>query len=213
LIPDNDAWVLIPTGIDVVYDQVSMVELSAVRVDGGLKFSTSTPSQMIVDTLLIESSGRLIIGTENNPIPVDVSVDILFSDDGDLDVVKDPSLMGRGLLARGAVQIHGGQKTTHLKVNVDPLAGHTEIELHQIPENWVVGDTLVVAGTKYSGWKWDNDIQAVRYHGTQDEVVQITSITNNTITIDQPLVYDHFTPRAALTEEGMLCLWVMPWSM
>src|SRR5690606_253690 len=76
LIPDDGAWVLIPAGIDVVYDQVSNTEITAVRVDGGLKFSTTTSSQMIVDTLLIESSGRLLIGTKNNPIPESISVTI-----------------------------------------------------------------------------------------------------------------------------------------
>ena len=197
-IPNDDAWVLIPAGIDVVYDQVSFTELNAVRVDGGLLFSAVSSSQMILDTLLVESSGRLIIGTENNPIPVGVSVDIKFTDDGDLDVTKDPSLMGRGLLGRGAVKIHGARKTSHLKVSIDPLAGHNQIVLDSIPENWAIGDTLVIAGTKYSGWKWDNDIQAVRYHGTQDEVVQIVSIENNTVTINEALTYDHFTPRADL---------------
>ncbi len=197
-VPDNNAWVLIPTGIDILYDHVSSIDLTAVRVDGGLKFSTTSPSQMIVDTLLIESSGRLIIGSKNKPVPADVSVSILFSDGGDLDVVRDPNLMGRGLLARGPVQIHGAKKTTHLKVAVDPLAGQNQIEFSQAPVGWAVGDTLVVAGTKYSGWKWDNSIQAVRYYGTQDEVVQIIAINNHVVSIDQALVYDHFTPRADL---------------
>lgn len=198
LIPDNDAWVLIPVGIDVEYDQVSNHELSAVRVDGGLKFSTTTSSQMIVDTLLIESSGRLIIGTQNNPVPADVSVNILFSDDGDLDVAKDPSLMGRGLLARGPIHIHGSKKTTHMKTLDDPLSGDVTLQFNEAPSNWSVGDTLIVAGTKYSGWKWDNDIQAVRYHDTQDEVVTITTINGSSVGINRALIFDHYTPREDL---------------
>lgn len=197
-IPDDDAWVLIPVGIEVVYDQVSNTELTAVRVDGGLKFSTTASSQMIVDTLLIEENGRLLMGTKNNPVSESVSVNILFSDKGDLDVLKDPSLMGRGLLASGDVQIHGAKKTAHTKVAVDPMTGDTQIQLSQVPDHWAVGDTLVIAGTKYSGWKWDNDIHAVRYHGTQDEVVQIKAIVGNLITLNQALVYDHFTPRTDL---------------
>ncbi|MGJ8662992.1 MAG: G8 domain-containing protein [Marinicella sp.] len=198
LIPGDDAWVLIPADVVVIYDQISTIELTALRVDGKLKFTSSASSQMIVDTILIESSGQLIIGTKNSPIQGTVTVQILFSDDGDLDVIKDPSLMGRGLLANGDVQMHGVEKTTHLKVATDPMAGQNQIEFTQAPVNWQVGDTLVVAGTKYSGWKWDNDIQAVRYHGTQDEVVQIVAIDDNVVTINQALVYDHFTPRADL---------------
>ncbi len=198
VIPDAGAWVLIPAGIDVQYDQISAVPYTAVRVDGGLSFSTTQSSQMIVDTLLVEASGWLSIGTVNNPVQPDVSVSIQFSDAGDLDVVKDPSLMGRGLLASGPAQMHGSIKTTHLKVSVDPMAGQNQIQLASPPVNWSVGDTLVVAGTKYSGWKWDNSIQAVRYHGTQDEVVTISAINGSTITLDQDLIYDHFTPRADL---------------
>jgi len=195
IIPDDEAWVLIPEGVDVVYDQISEVTLAAVRVDGGLKFSTTQTSQMIVETLIIESTGRLIIGTENNPIQSAVNVDILIRDTGDIDVNKDPALMSRGLLARGPVQIHGTKKTTHLKVSEDPLAGQNQITLQTAPLNWQVGDTLVLAGTKYSGWKWDNNILAVRYHGTQDEILTINSIADNVVTLNETLVYDHFTPR------------------
>ncbi len=198
LIPDADAWVLIPPAVQVTYDQISNTALTAVRVEGQLKFSTTQSSQMIVDTLLIETSGRLLMGTPNQPVADNVQVALLFRDMGDLDVSKDPSLMGRGLLARGPVSIHGARKTTHLKVAVDPLAGQQQIQLASAPENWSVGDTLVIAGTKYSGWKWDNDISQVRYHGTQDEVVTITAINSATISINLPLVYDHFTPRADL---------------
>ncbi|MEZ5471811.1 MAG: G8 domain-containing protein [Marinicella sp.] len=197
-VPGSDAWVLIPAGVDVVYDAISTTELAAVRVDGGLKFATNQSSQMIVETLLVESSGRLLIGTVNNPIKPQVEVNILFRDTGDLDLIKDPTLMGRGLLARGLVNMHGSRKTPHLKVANDPLLGQNQITLAEEPENWQVGDTLVIAGTKYSGWKWDNDIQAVRYHGTQDEVVQISQINGAVITLNQNLQYDHFTPRADL---------------
>lgn len=195
VIPENEAWVLIPAGIDVIYDQISQTELAAVRVDGGLKFSSTQSSQMIVETLMIESTGRLTIGTKNNPILSDVNVDILIRDTGDIDVVKDPGLMSRGLLARGPVNIHGTKKTSHLKVSADPLAGQNQLILETAPVNWQIGDTLVLAGTKYSGWKWDNDILAVRYHGSQDEILSIASINDNIVTFNETLVYDHFTPR------------------
>lgn len=198
VIPDEDAWVLIPSGIDVVYDQMSSVELSAVKVEGGLIFATDQSSSMLVETLLIEMTGRLLIGTINNPLQYGTDVSIQFTDTGELDVIKDPNLMGRGLLARGLVYMHGARKTAHIKVSEDPLMGQNQITLAQAPENWQVGDTLVIAGTKYSGWKWDNDIQAVRYHGTQDEVVTIAGINNQVITLNQALVFDHVTPRSDL---------------
>ncbi|TDR22543.1 G8 domain-containing protein [Marinicella litoralis] len=197
-IPNENAWVLIPAGIDIEYDQINTTALAAIRVEGGLKFSTTQSSRLIVETLLIESTGRLIIGSKNKPILADVTVAIEIRDTGDLDVVKDPTLMGRGLLARGPVNIHGAKKTPHLKVSTDPLAGHNQLILEHTPHNWQTGDTLVLAGTKYSGWKWDNDIQAVRYHGTQDEVLTIANIDANVVTLNESLQYDHFTPRSDL---------------
>ena len=142
--------------------------------------------------------GELIIGTKNNPIATNTNVSIRFVDNGDLDVVKDPNLFGRGLLALGKVTMHGEIKTPHLKVAQDPMAGHNQITLAYSPKNWHIGDKLVLAGTKYSGWKWDNDVLAVIYHATQDEVLTITAITNNVITFAETLQYDHFTPRADL---------------
>jgi len=197
-IPDTDAWVLIPEGLEVLYDQVSNTELQAVRVDGQLTFSPLQSSQMVVDTLLVQSTGSLLAGTENQPVDAAVNISILFRDTGDLDVVKDPTLSGRGLMASGPVMMHGAVKTPHLKVAVDPMAGEQQLTLSATPVNWQVGDTLVLAGTKYSGWKWDNDIQAVRYHGTQDEVVTIAAIQDHVVTLNETLQYDHFTPRADL---------------
>ena len=197
-IPTADAWVLIPENLTVTYDQVSTVAIRAIKSLGHLKFSPSQSSLLRIDTLVIDSNGSLVIGTKDNPIQTGVEVNITFVDNGNLDVVRDPLLFGRGILAMGEVKMHGENKTTHLKVTTDPLIGNTQLTLAQAPKNWHIGDTLVLAGTKYSGWKWDNDIHAVRYFGTEDEVLTITNIQHNTISFDTPLVYDHFTPRADL---------------
>lgn len=197
-IPDQDAWVHIPAETTVYYDQINTSPMSSVLVDGSLIFAHTQSSQLIVDTLLINNTGRLIIGTENQPVSGNTSVEILFRDLGDIDVTRDPTLVGRGLVASGEVRIHGVAKTTHLKVTQDPLVGDNQVHLSDAPLNWSVGDRLIIAGTKYSGWKWDNDIQAVRYHGTQDEEVLITAVDGNTVSFNQPLKYDHFTPRQDL---------------
>jgi len=197
-VPGADAWVLIPAGITVTYDQVSDTPITAVKVEGGLNFSRSQSSRLWVDTLLIETSGFLRIGSVNQPVQHGVQVEIFIRDMGDLDVSKDPQLMGRGVLARGDVSMHGAVKTPHVKLVADPLAGHNHLILAETPVNWQVGDTLVLTGTKYSGWKWDNSIAAVRYHGTQDEVLTIAEINDEVITLNESLQYDHVTPRGDL---------------
>ncbi|WP_395375500.1 Ig-like domain-containing protein [Marinicella sp. W31] len=197
-IPSTDAYVMIPQGISITYDQISQTPLRGVRVEGELRFSTSSSSLMRVDILYVDDTGMLMLGSKNTPIDGNVTATINIIDYGDLDTARDGQLLGRGILALGPVIIHGERKTTHGKVAIDPRLGDTQITMDSAPLNWKVGDTLVIAGTKYSGWKWDNSITAVRYHGTQDEIRTITAINNNVISFSQPLEYDHITPRADL---------------
>jgi len=197
-IPSSNALVLIPQNITVNYDAINNTSIYGIKVRGRLKFSATQSSLLRVDTLIIDTTGELIIGTENSPIEPTILVAIKFVDNGDIDVLKDPNLFGRGLLALGKVSIHGEVKTSHLKVAQDPVAGQNQLNLAYNPKNWHVGDKLVLAGTKYSGWKWDNDVLAVIYHETQDEVLTITSLNNNIVTFAETLQYDHLTPRSDL---------------
>ena len=195
-VPTTDARVLIPQNITVNYDGISSTSIYGIKSRGVLNFLPTQESLLRIDTLVIDSTGELIIGTKNNPILAKVTIS--FVDNGDIDVTKDPNLFGRGLLALGKVTMHGEIKTPHLKVAIDPIIGQNQITLSSQPTNWHIGDTLVLAGTKYSGWKWDNSILAVRYHGTQDEVLTITAINNTVVSFDQTLQYDHVTPRIDL---------------
>jgi hypothetical protein len=195
-VPTTDARVLIPQNITVDYDAMSTTAIYGIKSRGILNFSTNQETLLRIDTLIIDTSGELIIGTINNPIQAKAT--IRFIDNGDIDVLKDPKLFGRGLLALGQVTMHGQEKTPHLKVAIDPVIGQNQITLSSHPTNWHIGDKLVLAGTKYSGWKWDNNISAVRYHGTQDEVITITAINNAIISFAESLQYNHLTPRVDL---------------
>lgn len=197
-VPDGSQDVLIPAGIDVTYDAVSDIRLDHVQVNGVLRFSRSHSSRMVVDTLIVDSDGELHIGSAGHPVPSSVHVEILIADNGNIDIQEDPSLLSRGVVASGAVRIHGSRKTTHLKVADDPRIGDTSLTLSEQPENWQVGDVLVLTGTRYSGWRWDNDIRAVRYFGTEDEVITITAVNGPDVSFTPALSFNHTTPRADL---------------
>ena len=197
-IPTSGSNVQIPAGFSVIYDGISDESIGQVNVEGALQFSTTQSSRLVVDTLTVDAAGLLLIGQLDDPIPANVAVEILIADNGDLNPAEDPALMGRGLVASGEVRIHGAEKTVHGKVATDPTAGDTAIQMAQAPQNWQLGDTLVIAGTHYSGWRWDNDIRQVRYFGTEDEVVTITAIDGNQVSFTPALVYNHGTPRADL---------------
>ena len=193
----NDV-VLVPAGISVVYAGVGASAIDSLRVDGLLRFATAQSSTLTLDTLEVTMAGELRIGTVADPVQPQADIRIVFRSDSDIDIVWDPDLLSRGLMAHGRVQVHGQRKTVHTKLAVNPTAGSSTLTLAEAPQNWRVGDRLVLTGTRYSGWKWDNAILAVRYHGTQDEVLTITSISGATVGVSPPLVYSHATPRADL---------------
>jgi VCBS repeat-containing protein len=155
-VPGDDARVLIADGVVVDYDGVSNSRLMTVRVDGELHFSTTTDSKMVVDTFVVDTGGRLTAGTESNPVAGNVNIDIVIADNGDIDVAWDPRLISRGFISSGSVEIYGQEKTTHVKVATDPMAGETSLQLAEIPENWQIGDTIVLTGTQYDGYIWPN---------------------------------------------------------
>ncbi|QFT92010.1 Bifunctional hemolysin/adenylate cyclase precursor [Roseovarius sp. THAF9] len=197
-IPDAGAQVLIPHGIHVNYDGESDASLFTVRVDGQLAFATDADTRMEVDTFVVAPSGRLEIGTADTPVQANVNTEIIIANNGDIDVNWDPTLLSRGLISHGEVEIHGAEKTTFLKVDDAPMAGDTQITLEEVPEGWQVGDTIVITGTHKQGWTWDNDVRRVVHRESEDEEVTITAINGTQITIDRPLEHDHDTPREDL---------------
>ncbi len=197
-VPGADARVLIPSGVTVSYDGMADDPLFSLRVDGALTFATDQDSRMVIDTLVIAPGGRLQIGTAQQPIEPQVKVDILISGAGDIDLEWDPLLLSRGVISHGSVEIHGARKTTFLKTGEPPRRGDTQLVLASVPEGWRVGDTIVVTGTRKRGWAWDNTARAVIHHNSEDEIVTVTALEGNRVTIDRPLLFHHHPPRADL---------------
>ena len=197
-IPDAGAKVLIPEAISVKYDGVSDASLFTVRVDGKLLFAPDHDTRMVVDTLVVAKTGLLQIGTDDHPIQDCVTANIVIADNGPIDVNWDPMLLSRGIISHGSTEIHGQEKTSFLKLAMDPVAGSTLLHLDEdaVQNGWKVGDKIVVTGTHIGpqltpteGWV---DI------GSQDEVRTIKGIYGSTIVLDQALAYNHDSPRADL---------------
>ncbi len=193
-VPDANAKVSIGEGISVIYDGKSEARLFTLDVDGQLKFATDKNTKMVVDTFVVGSKGKLEIGTEANPVQANVKTEILIADNGPINLSWDPGQLSRGLISHGDVKIHGQAKTSHLKLQADPMAGDRTLTLQSAPQNWQIGDRLVLTGTKFpsdvAGQSWESK--------TQDEEVVIQSIDGNRITLDRALQYNHDTPRGDL---------------
>jgi hypothetical protein len=166
--------------------------LLTVRVDGHLQFATDRSTRMEVDTLVVSKTGHLQVGSHDHPVEQGVKAEIVIANNGPIDVAWDPMLLSRGIISHGELEMHGQEKSSFLKLAVDPMAGDTRLTLAEsaATSGWQVGDKIVLTGTR--------QIQPVpgSYNlDTQDEALTINAIDGNVITLDRPLTYNHDAPR------------------
>ena len=185
LVPDGLANVLIPDEIDVIYDLLSDDPMHTVRIDGSLQFAHDIDTQLLVDTLIVSSIGTLIIGTENAPVDDDVIASIVIADLGPIDTQWDPIQISRGLISHGEVVMYGEHVTPFVELAEAPRKRDTRIVLAQSPDNWQVGDRIIITGT-YT-------------NGKTDEEREIIAINGDTITLNKRLRYHHTVPSEAFS--------------
>jgi len=182
-VPDADANVVIAADMTVIFDEIITGDaINTVRVDGVLQFATDIDTQLLVDTLVVDTEGLLRIGTEDNPVESGVAARIVIADGDLIDPEIDPLQLGKGVISHGAVEVYGQEVTPYVSLNVDPMRGDTQLVLDEVPTNWNVGDRLVLTGTN------------PYMNHNQDEELEIVAIDGNVVTIDQPLEYNHQTP-------------------
>ncbi len=204
-VPDANAKVQIPDGINVRYDVNSQQRLDAIEVFGRLDFETEEDTSLWLNELMVMPEGVLTVGTSDNPVSVGVSAEIVFTDTPDAfgrhfktGTVEnpgiDPDQYGNGLLVFGQVILHGHElDNTFVRLDGDALAGDREITV-QGEANWQVGDTIVIPDTRHT-----NPLDSGSYYTYQPqwETNVITGVSGNTVTLAEPLAYDHRGPRDA----------------
>ncbi|NQY81297.1 MAG: cadherin-like domain-containing protein [Candidatus Caenarcaniphilales bacterium] len=192
-VPETSSHVLIPKDIDVSYGGVSESRLATIRVDGNLNFAPDKDSKIMVETIVTSPGSNLVIGSINNPISADKKVEIIFLDNGVIDLNKDPEQLGRGLIAHGNTIINGQEKTVFLKLKEDALQGDSKIILSKKPKSWNIGDRLVLSATSFESDKGKGFFDRRK---SQDEVLHLTGINKINeetfeILIDKALEYNH----------------------
>lgn len=182
-VPGDDARVLIPLGVEVSVDGQIDARLATVRVDGKIAFDPTVDTQLLLDTMVVTTTGEFVMGTAAAPIQAGVVARLVFTDNGPIDRGWDPFGMSRGLITHGPVKIHGAEATSHAAIVGAAPAGTRTLTLDQAPVGWKVGDEIVIAGAVAGG--------------DQDEVRTIKSIVGNRVVVD-PLAYHHTPPRPDL---------------
>jgi hypothetical protein len=181
--PTADANVLVPKDRTVTLDCFCDVALRTVRVDGKLQFAHDRNTALLVDTLLVLPTGRLVIGTAAQPITADKQAKLIFADRGPIDVKWDPHQLSRGLISHGAVIMYGAPTTAHVALAAAPRKGDIRMQLAQQPLNWNKGDRLILPSAT---------LQA------PDEELTILAIDGKEATV-APLAHDHAAPAEGLS--------------
>jgi hypothetical protein len=175
VVPGANENVLIPAQLSVSLDTTTN-PVHTVRVDGTLQFANNQDTNLLVDTLVVNVGGSLVIGTASNPIAAADRAQITFTSNGPIDTVWDPNSLSRGLISAGNVTMYGARTTAYVSLSRDALVGSTTLVLSQTPTNWQIGDEIVLGGTFAKS--------------NQDETLQILGIQGTRVTVS-PVAYSH----------------------
>ncbi|MEC3908322.1 PKD domain-containing protein [Tamlana sp. 2201CG12-4] len=185
-VPEAGARVLINKGHVVTVDSEIANAVRTVRIDGGLKFSTTQNSSLKVDTMVGMMGSTFEMGSTSNPIPEGITAKLIIENIGDFvnsnenDPDYDPSHLGLGVILHGSTKIHGMKRTGYATFK-EALIGNHYIKLDQTPLDWKVGDKIAIAGTTRDG--------------KGDEARIITGIGGNTVSFQRPLEKNHVIPN------------------
>jgi hypothetical protein len=190
IVPGANKNVVIPVGITVTYNiNIALTAAAPIRsilVSGALTFDKSNNSALVVDTLVIDSSGILNIGTDTAPIQADKTAKVVFAG-GDISTLDDPQLKGRGLLNHGTININGATKTSYISVSGTGDVVGSVIALSSAPVGWRVGDTVLVTGSDPVELPTQSTQVTSSQYETHDELRVITAVSGATVTIDNGL--------------------------
>ncbi len=188
--------VVIPAGVSVVFDLKRSEALKSVRVEGCLELSSSVSNRLMTELLYIAPGGEFLAGTAKAPTPASVRAEVVFPDLGPLDVVSDPALLGKGLVAASRVRLYGELKTARVKVAATPAKRDVDIQLSAAPTGWQVGDRVILTGTRFIPQDTANGV--VLSSPTQDEIRYVAAINGSTVTLNKGLSYGHPAPDPTL---------------
>lgn len=194
-LPGDDANVLIPDDIVVTLDSVQEEVLRTIRVDGTLQMATDADSGLVVDTLVVDPGGSLIMGTAADPIPASFESKIIIADTGAIDTDWDPLLLSRGVISHGTTSMYGAETTSYVAVAGDheewiqnddgTRSKNRSFELTSEPVGWEVGDRLLLTLTTH---------QAGNLHNETAEL-ELESINGNVVTTATGLERNQFLPE------------------
>jgi hypothetical protein len=182
-LPRDGDNVRIPQGITVSVNDRASAALANVYVEGALAFSPTQDTRLIVDTMLVGATGAVEMGSPERPLQAGRSAELLIQSraEAPLNVAERT----RGVIASGRFVTNGPDKDNMAALAGDARNGSNTLQFKNAPAGWVVGDEVVVTGTRFH-WA-DSQSETL----LENEVRKITAISGSTVTLDSKLVHDH----------------------
>jgi hypothetical protein len=186
-VPTTGDCVWVSSNTTVTYDAVSNAALDCLGIQAGaaLTFRTDINTRLTVGTMMIMPNGTLDVGTTAQPISPNVTANIVIADQA-INLAVDPDQYGTGILGFGNVSMVGATKDSFVALATAPQAGDTTLTLAQPVTGWQPGDRLVLPDSRqvYGGVD-------IPFSQMEWETPTIQSISGTTVTLTQPLLYNH----------------------
>jgi hypothetical protein len=194
--------VLIREGHRVVYDIHSGRVIRSINIAGILTFAPDRDTRLDVGLIKVQPGEEfsedgfdceghitapepgkarpaLEVGTAERPIDPNYQAIIRLAYVEGLDKEKCPAIIACG----GRMDFHGAALSrAWVKLDGNAKAGDSTVTLSEGVTGWRVGDRIIVTGTSSHGPKQSTSL-------TDERVIR--SINGATVTLDQPLQYDH----------------------
>jgi hypothetical protein len=209
-VPAAGARVQVRPGHTVVYDVAAGPALRSVHVAGTLSFAADRDTRLDVGLLKIQpgedasengfdcdahmlaakpggAKPALEVGTPDRPIAAGHTAVIrLVLCDG-LDRESCPAIVCCG----GRMDFHGAPLSrTWVKLGATAAAGSDRVTLSEPVTGWRVGDRVIVTATTRQMKLKKTFTPSVRDHPNTEERT-VTAVDGPTLTLDQPLTYEH----------------------
>lgn len=217
-VPGKDDRVLISRGTTVEYDVASKDVIRLIQVVGTLSFArdrdtelnvcilkvqnsdTCSESGFACDLATINKSGEpndaprgsmtaLLVGTPDNPIPAGHHARIRLHYLEGLNQNDAPAIA----CCSARMEFHGTPLThTWVELGADAKPGQEKVTVAEPVADWRVGDEVIVTASKRGRGFGSYRPGARQYNEAQTESRRITAINGNTLTLDQPLQFEHY---------------------
>lgn len=146
-VPGDLSRVVIPSGRTVNVGTVNRTVHKWIRVDGTLTFSTDRSTGLMVDTMIVDPSGEVQMGTALDPVQSGVKCKIIIADTGNIDINWDPNEFSRGFISHGRFTAHGEAKSSSAMLAKPANRRQKQLTLAEEPVNWRAGDILILPDT------------------------------------------------------------------